>query len=72
MGERLTRNEEIVSSILTGGSIIFCDRGGTGKRVALRMLWVKALGSSTLLGRTILNIKRKFLKDEHKRKDPII
>tara|TARA_B100001123_G_scaffold399240_1_gene484062 strand:- start:184 stop:354 length:171 start_codon:yes stop_codon:yes gene_type:complete len=30
----------------------FCGCGGTGRRAALRALWVKSRGSSILLGRT--------------------
>src|SRR5699024_5270273 len=35
-------------------------RGGIGRRAALRSLWGKTRGSSTLLDRTILNIARRL------------
>ena len=33
---------------------MICGRGGTGRRAALRSLWGKTRGSSSLLDRTIL------------------
>ena len=35
---------------------MICGRGGTGRRAALRSLWGKTRGSSSLLGRTIRNL----------------
>ena len=34
------------------GSVDMCGRGGTGRRAALRSLWEKSRGSSSLLDRT--------------------
>ena len=36
------------------GSVDMCGRGGTGRRAALRSLWEKSRGSSSLLDRTSL------------------
>src|SRR6476661_10281778 len=37
------------------GHLMTCGRGGTGRRAALRSLWPKGRGSSSLLDRTIVH-----------------
>ncbi len=41
------------SSAFDGDPFMTCGRGGTGRRAALRSLWPKGRGSSSLLDRTI-------------------
>ena len=40
------------------GFLMTCGRGGTGRRAALRSLWPKGRGSSSLLDRTITRYNR--------------
>jgi predicted Zn finger-like uncharacterized protein len=48
--QRLESGNELV---VVSGRVITCGRGGTGRRAALRSLWPKGRGSSSLLDRTI-------------------
>src|SRR5689334_24129615 len=45
----------VPAAIQSAGFFMTCGRGGTGRRAALRSLWPKGRGSSSLLDRTIEN-----------------